>query len=96
MQATTDALGAPGLEPALVGDVAAREGGVVEEPVGGEPLEGVADGLFVVLLGQEPAAKLLAAPGAVSQQAIGVAHDAIGGRGGTDLGDVLVRAARAP
>ena len=46
--------------------------------------------MLVVLLGQEPAAKLLAAPGAVAEQAVGVAHDALGRRRGADLGDVVV------
>ena len=67
-----------------------RERGVVEEPIGGEALERIGDGVLVVLLGEESAAQLIAAPRAVAEQAIGVAHDALGGRSGADLGDVRV------
>ena len=81
---------APAAQPALVGHVAARELGVVEQAVGGEPLEGAADGLLVVPLLQQPAAELVAAAGAVPEQAVGVGHDAFGRRLGAKLGERVV------
>ena len=88
-QPTPDALDTPAVEAALVGGVAARERRVVDEAVCRQPLERVVHRGLVVLLGQEPPAKLLAAPRPVAEQAVGVAHDALRRRRRPDLGDVV-------
>ena len=79
-QAAADALAAPPAQAALVGHVAARELGVVEQAVGGEALERLCDGLVVVPLLQQPPAELVTAAGAVPEQAVGVGDDAFGRR----------------
>jgi len=81
-ETAADPLLAPAVEMALVGDVSTGERGVVKQSVPGEPLEHDSHRGRGMALPQQTFAELVAAAGAMTEQADGVAERLLGrGRG---------------